>query len=228
MAWRYHAAMEGVWNTLATLLSRGGWVMIPLFILSVIAIALSIERAIFWWRTHRAMSASHLTALAASLRAGDGSSVIRRGSGEGRSIFGQLVQRMEEHESASASEAVAVEIVESMRNRFERFMPTLSTIITAAPLIGILGTVIGIIDSFELLGASRMVTDPREVSSGIAEALITTAAGLVVALITLFPYMAFKGYVNRALGQFEVLIAAMHAGNDAKDAKSSRSITSSG
>jgi len=91
-------------------------------------------------------------------------------------------------------------------------MVMLSTIITAAPLLGILGTVIGIIRSFNLLGEQRMLTDTRLVATGIAEALLTTALGLVIALVTLFPYMAFRKQADRALGRMESLIASAQEG----------------
>ena len=83
---------------------------------------------------------------------------------------------------------------------------------TAAPLLGILGTVIGIIQSFQLLGTQSTLTDPREVAGGIAAALLTTAFGLIVALVTLFPYMLFKGQSNRAVGRMETLIASAQHG----------------
>lgn len=197
--------MKTVWETLANLITRGGWVMYPLLLMSVVSIALSLERSWFWHRVHRAMPTERVAALAAALRAGQKGLVdqlLRRD----RSFAGHLVRQMTAE--PSTSESVAIEIVEELRYGIERFMATMSTIITAAPLIGILGTVIGIIQSFELLGNSNAITDPREVSAGIAQALITTAAGLVVSLIALFPYMTYKTYINRTIGQFEVLIAA--------------------
>ena len=75
------------------------------------------------------------------------------------------------------SDAVAMEAVELQRPRIDRFMVALSTIITAAPLLGILGTVLGIIQSFRLLGEQSVLTDPSDVAGGIAAALLTTALG---------------------------------------------------
>jgi biopolymer transport protein ExbB len=100
--------------------------------------------------------------------------------------------------------------MEAQRGRLERYMPTLSTIITAAPMLGILGTVTGIIQSFRLLAPETTTTDPRLVSQGIAEALLTTAAGLIVALVVLFPYNAFRAQIDKTLGRFDALIAAAH------------------
>ena len=97
-------------------------------------------------------------------------------------------------------------------------MVWLDTVITAAPLLGILGTVVGIIQSFRLLGEQQTLTDPREVAGGIAAALLTTALGLIVALMTLFPYMIFRSQVGRALGRLESIIAAAQQGATAEQA----------
>lgn len=171
------------------------------------------------------MPERRVSQLAAMLRADDVES-LEKTLKRDRSFAGQLIRQMLK-QSTVAAESVAIEIIERLRRRIERFMTLLSTIITAAPLIGILGTVIGIIQSFELLGESNMITDPREVSAGIAQALLTTAAGLVVALITLFPYMAFKGSIDRTLGQFEVLLSASSSGT-AKSASERKSAKRTG
>jgi biopolymer transport protein ExbB len=81
--------------------------------------------------------------------------------------------------------------------RMKRGLPVLDTIITMAPLLGILGTVIGIIGSFDLLGRSG-IQDPKAVTGGIAQALITTATGLAVALVTLVPFNYFVARVQQA------------------------------
>jgi biopolymer transport protein ExbB len=124
--------------------------------------------------------------------------------------YGRVACRLVEE---GANDAVALEAVEDQRGRLDRYLVTMSTIITAAPLLGILGTVLGIIQSFELLGARSTLSDPTEVAGGIAAALLTTAFGLVVALITLFPYMAFRGQSSRAMGRLESLVAAGQEGD---------------
>ena len=67
-------------------------------------------------------------------------------------------------------------------------LPVVSTIITAEPMLGILGTVTGIIQTFDALNASGASPNPLAATAGIGEALISTAAGLVASLILLFPY----------------------------------------
>lgn len=83
-------------------------------------------------------------------------------------------------------------------------MAILDTIITMAPLLGILGTVTGIIKSFDLLGAMQM-EDPRGVATGIAEALLTTAAGLIIALGTLLPFNYFISRIQQESRRLEQL-----------------------
>jgi biopolymer transport protein ExbB len=79
-------------------------------------------------------------------------------------------------------------------------------------MLGILGTVTGIIHSFELLGGNQSIIDPNDVSGGIAEALITTAAGLIIALGALFPLMIFRSQADRSLGRFEAIVTAAKQG----------------
>jgi biopolymer transport protein ExbB len=191
-----------------TLMERGGPVMWPLLAVSVIALAVSIERGWFWFNLHSARESMRFRALLAALRNGDRSKaeeLLRSPGG----VYDQLVRRMLED---GPDDATALEEIELLRGQTERFSGTLSTIVTASPMLGILGTVTGIIHSFELLGGNQSLIDPNDVSGGIAEALITTAAGLIIALTALFPLMVFKAQAERALGRFEALVTAAKQG----------------
>ena len=90
-------------------------------------------------------------------------------------------------------EAEAEETLKRMR----KFMTVLDTMITVAPLLGIFGTVLGIITSFNLLGAGG-IEDPKTVTSGISQALITTATGLGIAILAVFPYNYFNTRIEAA------------------------------
>jgi biopolymer transport protein ExbB len=92
-----------------------------------------------------------------------------------------------------AMEAAAADEVQRMR----RFMTVLDTMITVAPLLGIFGTVLGIITSFEMLGSAG-IENPKAVTAGVAQALITTATGLSIAILSVFPYNYFNSKVERA------------------------------
>jgi len=97
-----------------------------------------------------------------------------------------------------AMESAAAEEIKRMR----RYMTVLDTMITVAPLLGIFGTVIGIISSFDLLGSSG-IEHPQAVTAGIAQALITTAAGLGIAIFSVFPYNYFNSRVQSAVISIE-------------------------
>jgi len=197
-------------SNLALLIERGGWVMLPLLFLSIVSLTLTIERIWFWSALHRPTRIRWLQRLRHALRSGD-RPTAKRLVDRDQSPYSEVGRALLEH---GANDAVAVEAVEVQRPKFDRFMVSLSTIITAAPLIGILGTVIGIIRSFRLLGGPTAggLQDPSEVSMGIAEALLTTALGLIVALVTLFPYMIFRAQAERAIGRVESVIAAAQQG----------------
>ena len=193
--------------------TAGGWAMYPLIALSILSVALSFERLIFWLGVngHNRSFESLLESARRGVGSAKGKARRRRGF-YGRFLDG-LGDRLgsgsgREHEL----DAVALELLEEVRPSIERFSVTLSTIITAAPMLGILGTVTGIIASFQILGDSGGVTDPVAVAGGVAEALITTAAGLVVALVTLFPFVWARSQSERCLGRLEALVAAAQAG----------------
>ncbi len=195
-------------DQLLSIMHRGGPVMWPLLGLSVLGLALVLDRLIFWVSLHRPGRIARYSKVCDALRRGEWERVRALVEDDG-SPYSRVALRILEF---GATDAVAVEAVERERPRLDRFMLALSTIITAAPLLGILGTVTGIIQAFRLLGDESMLTDPRLLSGGIAEALLTTAAGLVVAICTLFPYMGFKGQIERAIGRLEALVAAAKQG----------------
>jgi biopolymer transport protein ExbB len=190
--------MNGIGNVFA----RGGLVMWPLLACSLLTVTITLERVLFWWRegrrARRGSRTHEIFGLAEAGRFGEALTLEREGLGAAeRMLLEGLANR--EHGLREGMEAAAGEEVERMR----RGLGVLDTIITLAPLLGILGTVVGIILAFDFLG-SRGIADPRAVTSGIAQALITTAAGLAVALVTLVPYNMLVHRVEktaRALGR---------------------------
>jgi len=196
--------LSDLWTQFGDLIDRGGWVMYPLLALSIGGVALVFERCWFWMAMNHPGRLHKYRRVARFLRAGQTEQVRALVEGD-RSVYGQLVRQMIDE---ATTDAAVTDAVESQRPRMERFMPTLGTIITAAPMLGILGTVTGIIASFRILSETETVTDPARIGAGIAEALLTTVAGLVVALIVLFPFNAFRAQIDRTLGRMESLVAA--------------------
>jgi biopolymer transport protein ExbB len=199
-----------VMQDLSTLIDKGGYVMVPLLVLSIISVALILERCWFWLLVEGRGSMRRIEKLNSVLRRGEFEKAMKLVKKDS-SPYGLVAKALLEDGS---SDAVAMEAVELQRPRIDRFMVALSTIITAAPLLGILGTVLGIIQSFRLLGEQSVLTDPSDVAGGIAAALLTTALGLIVALVTLFPYMLFRGWSSRAIGRIEAVIAAAQQGDE--------------
>ncbi len=185
------------------LMHRGGPVMWPLFILSVVSVAVSFERGVFWFKQNGPGAKRGFVLLMESFRRGDRARVEALAE-TSDTVYSRVATALL---NDGASDAVAVGSVETERIRMDRCMATLSTIITAAPMLGILGTVTGIIRSFELLGGGGAMVDPRAISGGIGEALVATASGLVVALLSLFPFMGYGAQRENTLGRLETMIA---------------------
>jgi len=197
-----------MFDAFVQLMQRGSWAMWPLLVLSVIGVALIFERAWFWLRTNPAGRLERIAKIASLLRHARIDAVRPLVANDG-SVYGRLAQVLIDE---GADESVVTEAIETQRPRVERFMSTLSTIITAAPMIGILGTVTGLIGAFRVLATTQGTIELSDISGPIAEALLTTAAGLVVAVVVLFPYNAFRAQIDRTLGRMETIYAAASSG----------------
>ena len=180
----------------------GGWVMYPLVFLSLLSLTLIFERVVFWVLGAQRQGSAQL---AQYLGLFDSYSIkeVSEKVDDDKTLEGELVGLAAK--SQRINEAVLIGHIESLRPAIERFSHILGAIIAAAPLLGILGTVTGIIRSFDLLGDAAAVSDPSVVAGGIAEALYTTAFGLTIALVTLFPHVYFKARAERTLGRLETL-----------------------
>ncbi len=119
------------------------------------------------------------------------------------SIFAQAL----EHREAGFRETLEATSQQTV-DRLRRGFSVLDTVITVAPMLGILGTVTGIINTFHVLSAAG-IENPTGATAGIAEALITTAAGLIVAIGCLFPFNFFVAQLKRRTHELEQLTHQM-------------------
>ena len=174
---------------------KGGPVMYPLLACSIISLTVIIERAIFWTREGLNRNQSLVDEVLELSRQGKWEIIKEKVSGSKDYIIRILVSGIlhKEFSMTKAMETAAADEIERMR----RYLAVLDTMITVAPLLGIFGTVIGIITSFEILGTTG-IEHPREVTAGIAQALITTASGLGIAILSVFPYNYFLSRTERA------------------------------
>ncbi|NOQ96046.1 MAG: MotA/TolQ/ExbB proton channel family protein [Desulfobacterales bacterium] len=179
---------------------KGGPIMYPLLICSIIALTVIIERMIFWIvEDHRREQALVNDVLSLAER-GDWETV-RTTIGDSKDFALRILVAgilHKEFSMAKAMETAATDEIDRMRQH----LPILDTIITVSPLLGIFGTVIGIILSFEILGSAG-IEEPQAVTAGIAQALITTASGLGIAILSLFPYNYFNSRVEKAAAYIE-------------------------
>lgn len=179
---------------------NGGPVMYPLLLCSLISMTVIIERGIFWLKEgHRRnqplvdkilelAEKDHYEAIEPLVK-GSKDYMVRM------LICGIL------HRNFSLNSALEMGAEEEIK-RMRRYLPVLDTMITLAPLLGIFGTVTGIIQSFDILGSAGF-QDPRAVTVGISQALITTAAGLAIALFSLIPYNYFLSRTEEAIHMME-------------------------
>lgn len=170
--------------------------MYPLLACSVIALTVIIERLLFWVREDMRRNQPLVDRVLELCRKGDWEAVREEVSGSKDYVIRILVTGIlhREFSMVKAMESASAEQVKRMR----RYMSVLDTMITVAPLLGIFGTVIGIIISFDLLGATG-IENPQAVTAGIAQALITTATGLGIAILSVFPYNYFNSRVENAV-----------------------------
>jgi biopolymer transport protein ExbB len=206
------------------ILLAGGWMMVPIVLCSIVALAIVIER--FWtlrasnvvpkgvgvqveaWAEADELDVEHLNRL-------------RSESALGKVLAAALANR---HRSRDVIKEAVEDTGRHVVHELERFLNTLGTIAGVTPLLGLLGTVIGMIKVFSAIMVSG-VGNPNELAGGISEALITTAAGLTVAIPSYFFFRYFKGRVEEYVISMEEraisLIGAIERGTLVKTSRSS-------
>jgi biopolymer transport protein ExbB len=202
------------------LIKAGGWMMLPILACSVIALTIIIER--FWsLRQSRVLPKSLVRALRSGIQSGtinlnitrENLDKLAKGSPLGRIVAVGLVNRSREREIIRESiEDTGRHVVHEL----ERFLNALGTIAAISPLLGLLGTVSGMIKIFQVV-STQGNSDFALLSIGIAEALITTAAGLIVAIPSLLFYRYFRRKVDELVVRMEqetmLLMDLLHTGS---------------
>lgn len=184
------------------MIQAGGWLMVPILLCSVIALAIVGER--FWSLRRKKIVPTHLVAQIWNWhRNGELDEqrieVLGRSSPLGRVLAAGLLNRGHSREIMKESiEETGRQVVLEL----ERYLNTLGTIASITPLLGLLGTVIGMIKVFSAI-TTHGIGDPTVLAGGISEALITTAAGLSVAIPSLMFYRHFRGRVDELVVRME-------------------------
>jgi biopolymer transport protein ExbB len=171
-------------NALVDLFHHGGPVMWPIAAVTIFAIAVIAERAWWWLQLARQRRPRKLDEVLAALEEGDMQQAEQLSSNTGDPVL-RVIHAGITHRNASLQGALQAAAGVELRQA-GRFLTAMDTIITLAPLLGLLGTVTGIMGSFQSVGSSELAVE--RVTGGIGEALIATAFGLGIAIFTLIPY----------------------------------------
>ena len=176
---------------------KGGIVMIPLLICSLISLALTIERILFWAKLK---SREVLREILAHVEQGEFDQALKLGKTSQQPIARVMAAGIAHRNPAPAKamEAAAQAEIPVLKRR----LGVLDTIVTLAPLLGLLGTVVGMIGSFDVM-ADVGIGQPHAITGGVAEALIATATGLLIAILTLVSYNYFTARAEREMDQME-------------------------
>ncbi len=185
------------------MIQKGGIVMYPILFCSVLTFAIFLEKM---WSLRRSnvIPENFLKEVEEFLRVGKHNEALALCSASNSSIariiyaglkrIGKNVEQIKEAVSDQGRQEAIL---------MERYLTTLGTIAGVSPLLGLLGTVTGMIKTFNVLALSKKLGDPGMLSAGISEALITTAAGLIVAIPSFILYKYFSSRVDRLVVKME-------------------------
>jgi biopolymer transport protein ExbB len=178
---------------------EGGWIMYPILITSIVALAVIVERVLWWTMEARKRDNDKLNQVYAALEKSD----LKVASGIARTSedpFLRVIWHGLNHHFASLEGALQVAAGIEIE-RAGRFLVVMDTIVTLAPLLGLLGTVTGLMRAFFKLGNSEL--SEGAITGGIAEALIATACGLTIAVVCLIALNYFSAKVSRFTFQLQ-------------------------
>lgn len=191
-------------TNVAEAIRLGGWAVYPLTVLAVVALAITFDRAYAFWRF------AHVpVALADAFDEPRGVAQERLASLSQRHALRRVARLFDDDgmplwRLETRIEALALRIQRDMG----RGLWLLETIVTAAPLVGLLGTIVGMMHSFKLIGGDTLV-NPAGVTGGVGQALIATAIGLVIALVALFAFNFFSRRIDRLTDELESFANAL-------------------
>jgi biopolymer transport protein ExbB len=186
-------------NIVLKYFKEGGWVMWPVAATFFLALCVLVERSVWWITLKRSLRPAAQEQAREALGTGDFGTAVQLGNQNNDPFLTNLNEGIS-HAHTSMLAAMHLHATQWIE-RSEARMWVLGTIITLAPLLGLLGTVVGLMGSFGELGGEELAVN--KVTGGIAEALIATACGLGIAIGCLLPYAYFRKRVSAFRNAFE-------------------------
>ncbi len=186
---------------------HGGLIMWPLLFLSLLAVAVISERIVWWIAARRSRDPARLTRVYQALAEGDQveAATLAETSADPRL---RVIAYGLEHSETDVEIAMQVRVAEELKLA-RRFLDAMDTFVTLAPLLGLLGTVTGIMQSFRFVGGDQELAAAK-VSGGVGEALIATACGLGIAIVTLIPNNLFGSRAEELHEELDTVIKNVH------------------
>jgi biopolymer transport protein ExbB len=185
-------------NIVVEFVLKGGPVMYPILICALVAVAVVGERSFWWLRESRRRDPKKLEQVLAALENGDVPAAAKIAEGS-RDPVVRMIHNGLIHPHSSMQGALELGAGIELE-RAGRFLTVMDTLVTLAPLLGLLGTVTGLMRAFLAVGTAELAV--TKVTGGIGEALIATACGLGIAILALVPFNYFTARVARL--QFEL------------------------
>jgi biopolymer transport protein ExbB len=192
-------------GNLIGLFRKGGPIMYPLLFLSILAMSVILERLVFLFKVGRTRDPEVVQEIFTAVEEGDPERAMEAGRGSRDFVARALTYALTNREKSLSGALVRASGQEMVR--FNRGISILDTVITAAPLLGLLGTVTGMMGSFGMMGGAEL-SAPAQITGGIAEALIATAFGLGIAVTSLLPLNFLHSRSDEA--RHEIEDAATH------------------
>lgn len=194
---------DGSPMTAMELFKHGGPVMWPILLVSFMMFTVAIERVIFILRENSRRDPQTVNKMLEKVEANDIDGALDLGKKSNDYVARILVYAIN-HREHSLSNAFTRAAGQEMQ-RFSQGLPTLDTCITAAPLLGLLGTVTGMMATFAALntGSGDISSSTGAITGGVAEALIATMCGIAIAVIGLFPFNILNARVESARHEIE-------------------------
>lgn len=191
--------------SLIQIFKKGGPIMYPLLVVSILALAVVLERILFILGEQRKRDHRALQNFLGLVEDGNLPGAIAAGNASKYFVLRSLAFALEHRERSLANALVYANGL--AMKRFRRGLGILDTAITIAPLLGLLGTVTGMMHSFSLIGGD--LSAPGAITGGIAEALIATAFGLVIAIMCLVPYNYLNNRIEESRHELETAAAQL-------------------
>ena len=205
-------ASSGVWKTITDFFAAGGLLMYPLLLISIASVFILLERSFFYFR-QRERKTINADMLVASIRKNEiavARDMLAKLPKLSRKLFSSAIDKIVSDKKIEAPLSEAIQIITPY---FDKRLGTLAVLGSIAPLLGLLGTVSGMITLFDVITVYG-ANNPKVLAGGISVALVTTQTGLAIAIPVLLAHHFLKQLKNRMLGRLEYLAENIFVGFD--------------